>query len=112
MIIDDYAYYLLQANLQSSGPGVALKIARATGMASPLIAGVYGAANLLALGALVILDPADLRGRERRAGTRWTEPATQQEAMQFAGQMKDLYQYTPQNNSGMIKDENGIIEIV
>lgn len=110
MIVDDYAYYLLQANLQASGPGVALKIARATGVASPLVAGVYGAANLLALGALVILDPADLRAREKRA-SNWMKPSVQKDAIKLASSMKELYQYEGPSQ-GMRKDQRGVIEIV
>jgi hypothetical protein len=113
MIVDDYAYYLMQANLESSGPGVALKVARATGIASPLIAGAYLAANVLALGALVVLDPADLRERERKAKDRstWMDRSTQADAVELFNQVKEIYQYSGPS-SGMVKDERGVIDII
>jgi hypothetical protein len=113
MIVDDYAYYLMQANLESSGPGVALKVARTTGIASPLIAGAYLAANVLTLGALVVFDPADLRERDRKAKDRstWMQRSTQADAVDLFNQVKEIYQYSGPS-SGMVKDERGVIDIV
>lgn len=104
--IDDYGLYLLKANVDLAGPGIAAKIARAGGLASGPVAGVYLAANVLALGALVAFDPSGMRQRGPTA-SRVIEAATLMEKA-----YSEWTESSSNKSTGMIKDQRGVIEVV
>ena len=110
--IDDYAIYLLRANVDLAGPGAAAKVARAAALPSGPVAAVYVAANVLALGALVAFDPSGLRERGPSAlGTADMITAASIIGPQLQRAYSDL-NLASQGAEGIVKDERGVIEIV
>ncbi len=111
--IDDYGIYLLRANVDLAGPAIAVKTARAAGLAGGPVTAVYLAANVLALGALVINDPANLRDSDSTPfrGQDLQSILTSDEFQQLAldlRQARDLMD-PPE---GIVLNEEGFIEVV
>lgn len=106
MIVDDYAGYLLEANIQAGTKGFPGLLGR-IGLSQPAGVAILAAANVIALTALVIFDPADLRSRESRSGRPASQRLQDPEVQELVAELRDGI-----NQQGMVKNAEGLIEIV
>jgi len=106
MIVDDYAGYLLEANLKAGTKGLPGLLGR-IGLSQPAGVAMLAAANAIALTALVVFDPADLRSRETRSGRPASQRLQDPEVQEFVAELRAGI-----NQEGMVKNAEGFIEIV
>lgn len=100
--IDDYGIALFKANLAMGTKGYPGLLAR-IGISNPIGFAMVAGANALALGALVALDPAGLRGGSGNGSSsiEVMPPLEMQASQAWHGGIGA--------SSGMVKDEEGLI---
>lgn len=113
--IDDYAIALWDANTKGSTIAIRQWLVRA-GLSNPYSGAVLVGANALALAALVAFDPADLRSKSPSGRSAMqvlgNDPVLRGELEQGLTNLKEAYVTAMTTQQGLVKDDEGQIEIM
>lgn len=113
--IDDYVIALTRANFYGPASTLSLRqYAVRAGLSNPYTGMMLVSANLIALTALVALDPAGLRSKGKRPGLIEeikNKPQLQAEIMDVAQHVKEFIGWKP-TQQALVKDDEGFIEVV